>query len=78
MTTRIGQSHTRIDGPAKVSGRALYPSDEPVKNPAWAFLVTSAIARGRIIRFDLDEAATRAIRGGAAPPESDLGSPACG
>ena len=56
MTTLIGQPHTRIDGPAKVSGRALYPSDEAVKNPAWAFLVTSAIARGRIRGFDLDEA----------------------
>jgi len=56
MTTLIGQPHIRIDGPAKVSGRALYPSDEAVKNPAWAFLVTSAIARGRIARFDLDEA----------------------
>lgn len=56
MTTLIGKPHTRIDGPAKVTGRALYPSDEAVKNPAWAFLVTSAIARGRIKRFDLDEA----------------------
>lgn len=56
MTTLIGQPRTRIDGPAKVCGRALYPSDEAVKNPAWAFLVTSAIARGRIERFDLAEA----------------------
>ena len=56
MTSLIGQPHTRIDGPAKVTGRALYPSDEALRNPAWAFLLTSAIARGRIARFDLDEA----------------------
>ena len=56
MTTLIGQPHTRIDGSAKVSGRALYPSDEAVKNPAWAFLLTSAIAKGRIKSFDLDDA----------------------
>ncbi|WP_294392234.1 xanthine dehydrogenase family protein molybdopterin-binding subunit [uncultured Sphingomonas sp.] len=61
MTMLIGRPHTRIDGPAKVTGRALYPSDEAVKNPAWAFLVTSAIARGRIAGFDLDEA--RAMAG---------------
>jgi xanthine dehydrogenase YagR molybdenum-binding subunit len=39
-----------------VTGHARYPSDEPIPNPAWAFLVTSAIARGRIRRFDLGEA----------------------
>lgn len=56
MTTLIEQPRTRIDGPAKVCGRALYSSDEAVKIPAWAFLVTSTIARGRIERFDLAEA----------------------
>ena len=57
----LGRAHTRIDGPAKVTGRALYPSDEVVGHPAWAFLVTSAIARGRIAGFDLAEA--RAVPG---------------
>jgi xanthine dehydrogenase YagR molybdenum-binding subunit len=56
VTSLIGQPRTRIDGRAKVTGHALYPSDEAVKNPAWAFLLTSAIARGRIKRFDLEEA----------------------
>ncbi|EYD74315.1 aldehyde oxidase and xanthine dehydrogenase, molybdopterin binding protein [Rubellimicrobium mesophilum DSM 19309] len=56
MTTRIGQPTPRIDGRAKVTGRALYPSDEDVKNPTSAFLLTSAIAKGRIKGFDLEEA----------------------
>ncbi|MBC9205389.1 xanthine dehydrogenase family protein molybdopterin-binding subunit [Roseomonas aerophila] len=57
----FGQPAIRIDGRAKVTGRARYPSDEVVANPAWAFLVTSAIARGRIRGFDLQEA--RAVPG---------------
>ncbi|MBE7201337.1 MAG: xanthine dehydrogenase family protein molybdopterin-binding subunit, partial [Parafilimonas terrae] len=61
MTTRIGQPTLRIDGRAKVTGRALYASDEPVAHPAHAFLLTSFIARGRITGFDLDEA--RAVPG---------------
>ena len=56
MSVAFGQLHTRIDGPAKVRGHARYASDEPVANPAWAFLLTSAIARGRIKQFELDEA----------------------
>jgi xanthine dehydrogenase YagR molybdenum-binding subunit len=56
MSTLIGQPQTRIDGRAKVTGHALYPSDEAVKNPAWAFLLTSAIAKGRIKSFDLGDA----------------------
>ncbi|MEX6507472.1 xanthine dehydrogenase family protein molybdopterin-binding subunit [Jiella sp. M17.18] len=52
----FGKPQVRIDGRAKVTGRALYPSDEAVPAPAWAFLLTSAIARGRIKRFDLEDA----------------------
>ena len=53
---RIGQPAIRIDGRDKVTGRAAFPSDEPVANPAYAFLVTSAIARGRVAGFDLGAA----------------------
>src|SRR5947209_5367449 len=56
-----GQSATRIDGPAKVTGAARYPDDEPVQNPAFAWLVTSSIGRGRIRRMFLDDA--RAVQG---------------
>jgi len=58
---RIGDAHVRVDGRAKVTGAARYPSDEPVANPAWAYLVTSAISRGRIRGFDL--AAAHAVPG---------------
>src|SRR5262245_42503827 len=45
-----------IESSLKVTGEALYPSDFPVKNPAYAFLVTSPIARGRIAQMDLADA----------------------
>ncbi len=56
-----GQPHPRIDGKAKVTGAARYGSDEPVANPAFAYLVTSSIAKGRVTGFQLD--AARAVRG---------------
>ena len=56
-----GQPHTRIDGVAKVTGAARYASDEAVGNPAFAYLVTSTIAKGRVTGFDLTEA--RAVPG---------------
>lgn len=59
--TLIGRPTVRIDGRAKVTGRALYASDEVVANPVYAFLLTSFIARGRVKGFDLDEA--RAVPG---------------
>ena len=56
-----GQPHKRIDGVAKVTGSARYATDEPAANPAYAYMVTSAIARGRITGFKLD--AARAVPG---------------
>ena len=52
----FGQPALRIDGSDKVTGAARYASDEPVADPAYAVLVTSAIARGRILRMHLDDA----------------------
>ncbi|WP_244610388.1 xanthine dehydrogenase family protein molybdopterin-binding subunit [Microvirga pakistanensis] len=58
----IGASTSRIDGRAKVTGEARYGSDfSGGHNPAYAFLVTSAIARGRITM--LDESDTRTVPG---------------
>jgi xanthine dehydrogenase YagR molybdenum-binding subunit len=57
----FGRPTSRIDGIAKVTGTARFSSDEPVANPAFAYLVTSAIARGRIGAFKLDRA--KAVRG---------------
>jgi xanthine dehydrogenase YagR molybdenum-binding subunit len=52
----FGKPISRVDGIAKVTGRARFAADEPVTNPAFAYLVTSAIARGRIGSFSLDRA----------------------
>jgi xanthine dehydrogenase YagR molybdenum-binding subunit len=52
----FGKPTPRIDGVAKVTGAARYASDEPVANPAFAYLVTSDIARGRVGGFRLSEA----------------------
>ena len=40
----MGQPIPRVDGRDKVTGAARYPSDVPISNPAYAYLVTSAIA----------------------------------
>jgi xanthine dehydrogenase YagR molybdenum-binding subunit len=61
LSAELGKPTTRIDGIAKVTGAARYASDEPVTNPAFAYLITSKIARGRIRAFDLVEA--RAVPG---------------
>jgi xanthine dehydrogenase YagR molybdenum-binding subunit len=52
----FGKPTSRVDGVAKVTGRARFAADEPVASPAFAYLVTSAIARGRIGGFNLDRA----------------------
>jgi xanthine dehydrogenase YagR molybdenum-binding subunit len=58
---QFGRPIARIDGIAKVTGAARFASDEPVTNPAFAYLVTSAIACGRIGAFKLDNA--KSVRG---------------
>ena len=54
--TVIGIATARLDGPAKVMGAAEYGSDAAPANPAYGFLVTSAIAKGRIANIDTREA----------------------
>ena len=57
----MGQPVPRYDAVAKVTGMAKYAADMPLANPAYAYLVTSAIAKGRIDSFELTEA--KNIRG---------------
>lgn len=45
---KIGAAAPRVDGRRKVTGEARYASDMPLADPAYAYLVTSAVARGRI------------------------------
>ena len=57
----IGADVPRVDSVAKVTGAAAYGADHPVDRVAWAYLVTSTIATGRVTA--IDEAATRAVPG---------------
>lgn len=57
----MGRPEPRIDGRLKVTGAARYPSDLRFDDEVYAFLVTSAISKGRIARIDLDRA--RAVPG---------------
>lgn len=57
----MGQPIPRLDAVAKVTGKAEYAADVAMTRPLYAYLVTSAIAKGRIDGFDL--AAARKVRG---------------
>lgn len=57
----MGQPIPRYDAIAKVTGKAAFAADVPLVNPAYAYLVTSAIAKGRVDSFDLSEA--KQVRG---------------
>ena len=48
----IGAPLDRVDGVAKVTGRADYAADVPVAHVTHAVIVTSTIARGRIAAID--------------------------
>jgi xanthine dehydrogenase YagR molybdenum-binding subunit len=48
----VGEPRDRVDGRAKVTGRAIYAAEAPVRNAVHAVLVQSAIARGEITAMD--------------------------
>ncbi|HEY6432539.1 MAG TPA: xanthine dehydrogenase family protein molybdopterin-binding subunit [Acetobacteraceae bacterium] len=52
MNAIIGQPVSRVDGPAKVTGQAVYAAEFRPHNLAYAALVTSSIPRGRISTID--------------------------
>ena len=51
-TNAIGKPVSRVDGPAKVTGAAKYAAEFNEPNLAYGFVVSSAIAKGRIISID--------------------------
>lgn len=53
---RVGEPQTRTDGPLKVRGSADFPGDVAVPNLAYATLVVSPMARGRITGIVRDAA----------------------
>ena len=57
----MGQPIPRREARAKVTGAARYAADMPLVNPAIAYLVTSTVAKGRIV--SIDERAARAVPG---------------
>jgi xanthine dehydrogenase YagR molybdenum-binding subunit len=57
----MGQPIPRYDAVAKVTGRAEYAADVPLARPAYAYLVTSAISKGRIDALETSDASK--IRG---------------
>jgi xanthine dehydrogenase YagR molybdenum-binding subunit len=48
----VGQPLSRVDGPLKVMGRARFAAEVPLENLAYAALVYSSIARGKIRSID--------------------------
>jgi xanthine dehydrogenase YagR molybdenum-binding subunit len=56
MEKYIGTGASRIDGRAKVTGAAKYAAEFNVPALAHGFVVTSSIARGRIVGIDAGEA----------------------
>ena len=55
-TNYIGQPVNRVDGYAKVTGRAKYAGEYNVPGLLYGFVVSSTIAKGRILRVGTDEA----------------------
>src|SRR5579883_394044 len=54
----VGKPITRVDGRAKVTGKAQYSAEQNVPNVAHAFLIMSAIPHGRVASMDTKAAET--------------------
>ena len=48
----IGKEMPRVDGVAKVTGRATYAAEFQIPNLAYGYIVTGTIARGRVTAID--------------------------
>src|SRR5437763_8351401 len=55
-TSHIGKPTSRVDGRAKITGAAKYAGEYNVPGLAHGFVVSSAIAKGRIKRIDTADA----------------------
>ena len=56
MSNIIGKPIDRKDGILKVTGKATYAYEWPVKNVAYGVTVQSTITKGHISNFDLTAA----------------------
>src|SRR5438132_9641170 len=60
MSAAIGQSITRVDGRAKVTGAGRYSAEIALDNMAYAVLVGAHVPSGRISTIDTSEAESAA------------------
>lgn len=56
MENSVSKPMDRVDGPLKVTGRALYSAEHPVPNITYAVLITSTIPKGRVESIDTSTA----------------------
>src|SRR5918994_2134624 len=56
MTRYIGKEMSRVDGVAKVTGRAKYAAEFRAPNLAYGFIVLGTVAKGTIKSIDTREA----------------------
>ena len=56
MARYLGKETTRVDGLAKVTGKAKYTAEFQIPNVAYGFIVLSTVAKGRITAIDTREA----------------------
>src|SRR5688572_16199315 len=56
MARYIGKEMSRVDGVAKVTGKAKYAAEFAVPNIAYGFIVTGSVAKGSIKTIDTQEA----------------------
>ena len=59
MARYIGKEMSRVDGVAKVTGRAKYAAEFRAPNLAYGFIVTGAVAKGAIKSIDASEESFR-------------------
>jgi xanthine dehydrogenase YagR molybdenum-binding subunit len=52
MARYLGKETTRVDGLAKVTGKAKYAAEFQIPNVAYGFIVLSTVAKGRITGID--------------------------
>jgi xanthine dehydrogenase YagR molybdenum-binding subunit len=56
MARYLGKETPRVDGLAKVTGKAKYTAEFQIPNVSYGFIVLSTVARGRITAIDTREA----------------------
>ncbi|MDB5947438.1 MAG: oxidoreductase, partial [Ramlibacter sp.] len=56
MMSLIGKEQPRVDGPLKVSGKALYTSDHRFPGMVYAVPVCSTVANGEVLEIDTSAA----------------------